>query len=962
MRRRFESIGEIFLNHVHDSKRWRDDFIQAIRDNVSKYGNLQEDDTLSTFIPNEEYLQQENQIQHRLLSRLRYYAMRERHERILEAYHKTFEWLFDNPSGKQKPWTNFRKWLSGNDQLYWITGKPGSGKSTLMKFLYHDPRTSQQLRAWAGDKPLIVATFFFWNSGGIMQMSEVGLLRSLLFDILYQCPDLIPAAFPDRWEIYRLFGEDKSPLDQFELHRALKLAAQQCTLSRRLCLFIDGLDEFEGDHNSLVDIVKDIKSVSNVKFCVSSRPWPIFEETFKSGPSLTLQDLTFPDIQLYVTGKCASNSGFRDLQEEDPKFAHKLVLEITSKSSGVFLWVRLVVHSLLKGLMDGDRLSDLWKRLYDFPPQLEELFLKMLQSIDECYREHASQLFQLHRGACSPPTLLFLSFADEDDPYFAITMDIRPLYQKELHYRCKRMRRRLVSRCKGFLEVAQAFEYEMPHLQALLPSGTAVSEYDTTTAFGTINFEDESDSENQGNSNFNKGEEDLKVEYIHRTVKDFFSLRDIWLKVTQGTAPTFNPARRLCAGTLALVKIKKPDLLSVEWIWDLATSCIEYAISSETHTGASETLLLDELDSSLTTLASFPDGNGSTFIERQTENIPSGRHWTHTRFSWNTTSPFLHLAAMCGITCYLKDKLQPSYVLLSRHDRISTPILYSATCSGSFAYYEEKPFCSRATPHLHTIRMLLNNHADPNQMHQGISPWFNIVALAKTRVNSPGEHNEWMEALDIFERHGAQPAYKDIIPVSSHSRTLIAEEAAPTKKSRKRLSLPTPVPPSVLAALDKDDKIQSSLPINRGLPNLPSRLGITIRSRISKLGFLTKPRREKIEPRTGEPQSLVGVPKVPKRELQPLAGELISSLGNPQSVLIVSASPTKGLVELMELDRPRKQPRNGASYGSEQGCSQKVLTLDDTEDEEGDIPFYEGSEEEQDGFVVDAWGRKWKRP
>lgn len=50
-----------------------------------------------------------------------------------------------------------------------------------------------------GEISCCIATFFFWNSGMNMQKSIQGLLRCLLFQILGECPDLIPFAFPTRW-------------------------------------------------------------------------------------------------------------------------------------------------------------------------------------------------------------------------------------------------------------------------------------------------------------------------------------------------------------------------------------------------------------------------------------------------------------------------------------------------------------------------------------------------------------------------------------------------------------------------------------------------------------------------------------------------------------------------------------------------------------------------------------------
>ncbi len=50
-------------------------------------------------------------------------------------------------------------------QLYRITGKPGSGKSTLTKYLRQSSDTFAYLKSWTGDSRLVYSHFYFWNSG-----------------------------------------------------------------------------------------------------------------------------------------------------------------------------------------------------------------------------------------------------------------------------------------------------------------------------------------------------------------------------------------------------------------------------------------------------------------------------------------------------------------------------------------------------------------------------------------------------------------------------------------------------------------------------------------------------------------------------------------------------------------------------------------------------------------------------
>jgi len=387
----------------------------------------------------------------------------DREQRIPSAHERTFHWIFSNQHREghhDKRWSDFVMWLQGDDDpLYWITGKAGSGKSTLMKFVIHHSNCARHLKIWASEWPLVVARFYFWNSGGADQQSQEGLLRSILFDALAQRPSEIPEVFPKRWNRWLLFGNDSRPWTQTEIVEAFRRLVTRASDNFKLCLFIDGLDEFNGDHEELIDLFKQAIGLPNVKICVSSRPWVVFEDAFVHRPSLMLEHMTYPDILDYVSARFSENSGFITLQKREPPFASSLIENIAKKSCGVFLWVTLVVKSLLSGLSNFDRISDLQRRLDELPSDLEDFYGKILDSIDPFYTSHAGQLFKLVAAADGQLTALGLSFAD-DEEYASIEQvlgaEIGPLSEDELLYRSERTKRQLNSRCKGLLEIPTA--------------------------------------------------------------------------------------------------------------------------------------------------------------------------------------------------------------------------------------------------------------------------------------------------------------------------------------------------------------------------------------------------------------------------------------------------------------------------------------------------------------------------
>jgi len=62
-----------------------------------------------------------------------------RYHQVDERTDCSLELLYTGPSH------GFTEWLTHGTGLYWIRGLPGSGKSTAMKYIFDDVRTSKAL-------------------------------------------------------------------------------------------------------------------------------------------------------------------------------------------------------------------------------------------------------------------------------------------------------------------------------------------------------------------------------------------------------------------------------------------------------------------------------------------------------------------------------------------------------------------------------------------------------------------------------------------------------------------------------------------------------------------------------------------------------------------------------------------------------------------------------------------------
>jgi NACHT domain-containing protein len=462
-----------------------------------------------------------------LLKSLYFNSIDSRYSKIATAHPRTYEWAYTN---------SFMDWMKSDRSLFWISGKPGSGKSTLVKFLVGNPETIRCLEQWAGPRELLTASYFFWINGSDMQRSQEGLLRSVLFDILRQRPQFmdnvtsfvyrsidtktksthdVHDVFPHQWTFERLF-------------EVFKLIIQDSESTDCFCFFIDGLDECDGELEPLTEFIKSLQVFQNIKLCIASRPWNVFEAAFglDKKNKIYIQDLTSNDIRLYVKDKLEGHPDFHKMMEEELG-VKELVQEVVEKAQGVFLWVYLVVKSLLEGLQNADRTLDLRRRLDAFPADLNDYFGYILDSLDPIYRVQTARGFRAALAAPRPLSVLQFWYLDheEEDPEYAMKMTIpKPYEVPELRRKdwahARNMAKRVTGRFKGLLEVT----YEKSGRYYLVEDGETETIYE------------------------------LRVDFLHRTVKDFLSTRDCHSLITAWTPASFKVDESLCKAYIADLK------------------------------------------------------------------------------------------------------------------------------------------------------------------------------------------------------------------------------------------------------------------------------------------------------------------------------------------------------------------------------------------------------------------------
>lgn len=464
----------------------------------------------------------------------------------------------------------------------------------------------------------------------------MGMFRTLLWQCLSGMPEIAPMICPRRWALYKVFGFqafDAAPewtwpeiMESFSL--MLPLIGDQFNLA----LFIDGLDEFAGTHEKLIQFVELFRARPGAKICVSSRPWNVFLDSFSCSPSLRMEDLTENDIQRFVEGKFILKKGFRELEQIHAQDARKLVTDLVTKAQGVFLWVSVVVNALCEGLTEGDKLSDLQAELERLPSDLEQLYSSIWIGVKAKYKSHSSQLFQILECSTQPLDAFTLWLADDDK---ALQLDINCMTDDQRSYAKQTMKRRLNSRTRGLLEVTG----------------------------------------------------DGQVDYLHRSVRDWTS--EMWREI-QSAAPDFDPHLPILKALTVKISHTETWANSIgsfpTQFWEHALVCLYHAsqVRDDRNQVDSFVQIMDRLDSDLSKISTsytLPGGmlplyretTSSTLMLSAVSQLP---HWAATQRTQSAQDRlevnFLGLAAQFAILPYVKHKvLESPKILKTKHTEIT---------------------------------------------------------------------------------------------------------------------------------------------------------------------------------------------------------------------------------------------------------------------------------------------------
>ncbi|KAJ5769523.1 hypothetical protein N7520_004082 [Penicillium odoratum] len=265
---------------------------------------------------------------HCLLDSLKFEQIDSRKTNIKAAHAKTCQWVLSHPD--YKAWLD-PKMLDQHHGFLWINGKPGAGKSTIMKFAYMNTKNRSR-------NEQSIASFFF---------------NARVLDD----PELLPS-------------QNQSTIRSLNVLKEILRKAVALLGRRSFTCFIDALDEC--DEQQVLDMIQFFEELTEwstaqkvlLRICFSSRHYPYIIVRWGARLTLEHQPGHEMDLETYIKGQ---------LRAKDSE----IVQRILYKASGVFIWVVLVVEILNREYARGAMFLN--KRLEEIPSGLSDLFRDILQ-------------------------------------------------------------------------------------------------------------------------------------------------------------------------------------------------------------------------------------------------------------------------------------------------------------------------------------------------------------------------------------------------------------------------------------------------------------------------------------------------------------------------------------------------------------------------------------------------------
>lgn len=311
-----------------------------------------------------------------------------REESIRASHDDTFDWILSRGP--------FRDWLERADdhEIFWLRGKVGSGKSTLVNFLCGDSH-NYKFAEWLSSE-VIILKYFFWELGPPSTRTVQSCLRSILwqfFNYHEQKGFRVWLSAVNNIRGSSLWVESAWTLNR--LKRVLEYVFRET--NSMFLSFFDGLDECS-EQAQMLQQLQNLRPIHNLRICASSRPERKFELAFKGAPYLKLEDETSSDMYTFAHAELRRFAeSWRMLIGPSDSEYHKVIKTLVYKADGVFAWLQVVVRSLQEGMENYDDWSTLQERIEELPSEISDLYAHMISRSGQNLKRYAASAAEIFK-------------------------------------------------------------------------------------------------------------------------------------------------------------------------------------------------------------------------------------------------------------------------------------------------------------------------------------------------------------------------------------------------------------------------------------------------------------------------------------------------------------------------------------------------------------------------------------
>ncbi|KAI9163364.1 Vegetative incompatibility protein [Paramyrothecium foliicola] len=278
-------------------------------------------------------------------------------------------WILSQPENHQ--WRD-----TTDDNLLWIKGDPGKGKTMLLCGIIDETERC----------PTELVSFFFCQATDARLNNAIAVLRGLIYLLV----DMQPSLFSYIETKYNHAG--KGLFEDVNAWVALSGILSNMLRDSNLpqtTLVIDALDECVMGLPFLLDLIAKASSSPRVKWVVSSRNWPHIEEVLDTTPRKVR-------LCLQLNATSISNAVHRYIEHKVDELAtrkkyndnvrRRVQQHLQASAQETFLWVALVCQEL-ENVSPRHTLQE----INQLPPGLHPLYQRML---DQAYQSRDAEVCQ----------------------------------------------------------------------------------------------------------------------------------------------------------------------------------------------------------------------------------------------------------------------------------------------------------------------------------------------------------------------------------------------------------------------------------------------------------------------------------------------------------------------------------------------------------------------------------------